>query len=483
MFPKTIVLLLAFLPFLASAQTTDQGTTDQVMRHQADSIVRSIRRPDIRKNMLYPWLAEGKKATRKSLQKLIDKCSADGGGIVILHPGTYYMDGPLRMKSGVELHLADGATLLFSSCPDDYLPVVLSRWEGTELYGRSSMIHAMGETDFAITGEGNAVIDANGGEMARWGMPGGRPDFVENVHGTHGETPEKPDVDRLRQMGGDLVPLGQRVFGKDAKLRPCAIELTACKRILIEGVTVKNSPFWCIHPLYCEDVAVKGVTIDSHFPNNDGCDPESSRRVLIENCTFRTGDDAVAIKSGRDADGRMVGRPSEDIVIRNCRFFSQCNGLCIGSEMSGGVKGVYMTGIEIGNVKNALLFKSNLDRGGYIENVFVDSIRIGDVAGAVLRFETNYFGYRGGNFPARYSDFSISNVTARSSQAYAIYYDGNPQKPITDISVENFTVDKAPHPYYLFHTRRCTFRNCTVGGVKLTEQLPESKERQQCDVW
>lgn len=483
MLRRTIKILAFALPLMMAVQVCEGAETAEALRHKADSIAMSIGRPEIGEDKTYTFGKAKKKNALPSLQKLIDRCSAEGGGTVVVRPGVYHLKGTLRMKSCVRLHLTDGATLLFSSSPDDYLPVVLSRWEGTELYGRSSMIHAMGETDFAITGEGNAVIDANGGEMARWGMPGGRPDFVENVHGTHGETPEKPDVDRLRQMGGDLVPLGQRVFGKDAKLRPCAIELTACKRILIEGVTVKNSPFWCIHPLYCEDVAVKGVTIDSHFPNNDGCDPESSRRVLIENCTFRTGDDAVAIKSGRDADGRMVGRPSEDIVIRDCRFFSQCNGLCIGSEMSGGVKGVYMTGIEIGNVKNALLFKSNLDRGGYIENVFVDSIRIGDVAGAVLRFETNYFGYRGGNFPARYSDFSISNVTARSSQAYAIYYDGNPQKPITDISVENFTVDKAPHPYYLFHTSRCTFRNCTVGGVKLTEQLPESKERQQCDVW
>ena len=248
-------------------------------------------------------------------------------------------------------------------------------------------------------------------------------------------------------------------------------------------MTLKNSPFWCIHPLYCEDVTVRRVTIDSHFPNNDGCDPESSRRVLIEDCTFRTGDDAVAIKAGRDADGRRVARPSEDIVIRRCRFYSKCNGLCIGSEMSGGVRGVYMTDIEVGNVKNALLFKSNLDRGGYIEDVFVDSISIGDVAGAVLRFETNYFGYRGGNFPARYSDFRISNVFARSSSAYAIYFDGNAAEPVSDITVSNFSVGNAPHPHYLYQTRRCTFNDCTVGGVKLPSVLPESAERQQCDVW
>lgn len=425
----------------------------------------------------------GEDDSRQALQLLIDQCSEAGGGVVVVPEGVHQMDGPLELKSHVRLHLCDSATLLFTSDPDAYLPVVFTRWEGTELYGRSSMIHAQGQTDVIITGEGSATIDANGGEMARWGMPGGKAGFEENVHGTHGETPETPDVNRLRQMGDDLTPVADRVFGKGTHLRPCAIEFNHCSQVRIEGITLKNSPFWCIHPLYCQDVVVRGVTIDSNFPNNDGCDPESCTDVLIEYCTFRTGDDAVAIKSGRDADGRRVNRPSENITIRNCRFFSKCNGLCIGSEMSGGVRNVRMTNIEIGDVKNALLFKSNLDRGGFIENVTLDSIRIGHVSGAVLRFETNYFGYRGGHFPARYQHFDIRNVSAKSADSYAIYYDGNEDEPITDIHVENFSVDAARHPHYLFHTNDCRFIHCVVNGQQLPETLPQDRERQQCDVW
>ncbi len=421
--------------------------------------------------------------SRKTLQSLINQCSADGGGIVVVPSGSHYMDGPLELKSNVNLHLNDGAELKFSSNPDDYLPPVLTRWEGTELYGRSSMIHAEGQQNIAITGDGSATINANGSEMAKWGMPMGVSEFKEIIHGTHGETPEKSDQERLRQLGNDLTPVSERVFGKGTFLRPCAIELNKCQAILIDGISLKDSPFWCIHPLYCEDVIVRNVTIDSHFPNNDGCDPESSSRVLIENCTFRTGDDAVAIKSGRDADGRRVNRPSENIIIRNCKFFSECNGLCIGSEMSGGVRNVFMHNIEIGNVKNALLFKSNLDRGGFIESVFVDSINIGNCAGAVLRFETNYFGYRGGNFPARYSNFHISNVDALSSDAYAIYYDGNEEEPISDIMVDNLRISKAAHPYYLFKTQNCSFNNTFVGKKKIPLHPKESKKRRQCDVW
>lgn len=462
----SVMLVVMVLPLAMHAQ-------------KSSKVAASVRQPEIGNDRVE--IPSG--MSRSDIQARIDDCSRNGGGTLYFLSGTYRLDGPLELKSGVRLHLADGAVLLFSSNPDDYLPVVATRWEGTELYGRSSMIHADGQHDIAVTGEGKAVVDAGGSEMARWGMPGGDPDFVENIHGTHGETPETADVERLRKMGDELVPVSGRVFGEGTKLRPCAMEFRECRRVLVEGITLKDSPFWCIHPLYCEDVTVRGVTIDSHFPNNDGCDPESSRRVLVENCTFLTGDDAIAIKSGRDADGRRVGRPSEDIVIRNCRFFSKCNGLCIGSEMSGGVKGVYMTGIEIGDVKNALLFKSNLDRGGYIEDVFIDSVSIGNVAGAVLRFETNYFGYRGGNMPARYSGFTINNVSAKSSAAYAIYFDGNEAEPIRGITVNNFIVDETPRPYYLFHTRDCRFNGCKVGGKKLPVALPESESRQQCDVW
>ena len=421
--------------------------------------------------------------TRECLQNAINKCSENGGGKVVVHAGVHDISGPILMKSNVCLHLTDGATLRFSSCPDSYLPEVFSRWEGTELYNRSSMIRAHNASNFSITGEGTAVIDANGKEMARWGMPGGDPAFVENVHGTHGDTPEKADVERLRTYGDKGTPVSQRVFGKETRLRPCAIEFISCRQMLIEGITLKDSPFWCIHPVYCTDVTVRNVTIDSHFPNNDGCDPESSERVLIENCTFQTGDDAIAIKAGRDADGRRVGKASRNIVIRNCRFFSKCNGLCIGSEMSGGIENVFMRNIVIGDVKNALLFKSNLDRGGYIKNVFVDSVEISSAAGAVLRFETNYFGYRGGNMPARYSDFSIRNVNAKRADSYAIYFDGNTREPIRNISVENFSVERAANATYLYKTQNCRFTNCQINGILLPCQPREDTERKQCDVW
>lgn len=402
--------------------------------------------------------------SRRLIQQAIDSCSLTGGGRVIISKGIYHLNGNLVLKSDVNLHLEKDACLLFSGKADDFLPEVWTRWEGTELYGHSPMIYAKHATNIAITGQG--VIDAQAErEFAPWSQI------------------EAPDRDRLRDMGEKLIPVTERIFGKGTLLRPSCIQFMGCSRILVEGVTIKNSPFWTIHPVYCDNVIVRRVTIDSHYPNNDGCDPESTSNVLIEDCIFRTGDDAIAIKAGRDADGREVGRPSKNIVIRNCLFQSECNGLCIGSEMSGGVENVYMDNIRIGTVKNALYFKSNRDRGGYIRNIQVSNITIERSKGAILRFETNYFGFRGGKHASLYEHFRISNVKAECSDHYAIFMDGYEEKPIRDIEIEHFHVQKAVYPYYLKCTESIRLKDATVNGKSLPENPEEHKERVTLDVY
>ena len=401
---------------------------------------------------------------QQALQQAIDSCSYYGGGVVDVAPGMYALNGPLKLKSNVNLHLQEGAYLQFSGRSKDFLPVVLTRWEGTELYGHSPMIYAYHATNIAITGKG--TIDAQAGlEFATWGPK------------------EANDRDRLREMGDKLTPVQERIFGEGTKLRPSFVQFYGCSRILVEDVTLKDSPFWTIHPVFCDNVIVRGVTIDSHFPNNDGCDPESTSNVLIENCTFRTGDDAVAIKAGRDTDGRATGRPSENIVVRNCSFFSECNGLCIGSEMSGGASNVYMENVEIGTVKNAIYFKSNKDRGGYIRNVVVNNIKVERAKGAILRFETNYFGYRGGNYQTIYEDFRITNVVAKEADNYAVFMEGNDDQKINDIVIENFTVEKARQACHLLNTADVRFVNTLINGEKIEEEQPEDTSKVVLDVW
>lgn len=400
----------------------------------------------------------------QALQQAVDSCSYYGGGVVDVAPGKYALNGPLKLKSNVNLHLQEGAYLQFSGRSKDFLPVVLTRWEGTEMYGHSPMIYAYHATNIAITGKG--TIDAQAGlEFATWGPK------------------EANDRDRLREMGDKLTPVQERIFGEGTILRPSFVQFYGCSRILVEDVTLKDSPFWTIHPVFCDNVIVRGVTIDSHFPNNDGCDPESTSNVLIENCTFRTGDDAVAIKAGRDTDGRATGRPSENIVVRNCSFFSECNGLCIGSEMSGGASNVYMENVEIGTVKNAIYFKSNKDRGGYIRNVVVNNITVERAKGAILRFETNYFGYRGGNHQTIYEDFRITNVVAKEADNYAVFMEGNDDQKINDIVIENFTVEKARQACHLLNTADVRFVNTLINGEKIEEEQPEDTSNVVLDVW
>ncbi len=457
---KHTITIFALCAAMAACGGNQQTGPADTPVSAADSIVGNIALtsfPD-REVSVAP-LGDSAACARQLLQGAIDSCSLAGGGRVTVGTGYYRINGPLHLKSNVNLHLQEGAYLQFSGRPADFLPVVLTRWEGTELYGHSPMIYAYHANNVALTGKG--TIDAQGGlEFAAWSQR------------------ESADRNRLREMGDKLVPVCERVFGQGTLLRPSCIQALGCSRVLIEDITVKDSPFWTIHPVYCDNVIVRGVTIDSHFPNNDGCDPESTCNVLIENCTFRTGDDAVAIKSGRDTDGRSIGRPSENIVIRNCLFHSECNGLCIGSEMSGGVENVHMSHITIGTVKNALYFKSNRDRGGYIRGVDVSHITVEHALGAILRFETNYFGYRGGDHPSRYEHFVISDVEAHLADRYGIFMDGSDVGNIDDILVRRFRVDQAAEAYYLMNTARIAFDSVTVNG----HVLPPTPLQSTCHV-
>lgn len=452
---RLLILLLAI--FVSSCAAEQRPLTPQ------EAIIANIARTSFPDR---EWVVEQREGVEMLpvLQQAIDSCSYYGGGRVTVQAGHYALNGPLRMKSNVNLHLEEGAYLQFSGRSADFLPVVLTRWEGTELYGHSPMIYAYHCTNIALTGRG--TIDAQGGkEFAAWSGI------------------EAEDRDRLREMGDKLTPVEERIFGAGTVLRPSMVQFYGCSRILVEDLTFKDSPFWTIHPVFCDNVIVRGVTIDSHFPNNDGCDPESTSNVLIENCTFRTGDDSVAIKSGRDTDGRSTGRPSENIVVRDCLFHSECNGLCIGSEMSGGAANVYMERVAIGTVKNAIYFKSNKDRGGYIRRVRVKDITVERARGAILRFETNYFGFRGGNYPAIYEDFVIENVKAKRADNYALFMEGNPEKRIRNIAIRNFHVADATHPYHLMLTEGVTLTNSSVNGAMLAETLPEDSEKIILDVY
>lgn len=423
----------------------------------ADSIVAGLD-PVIVPDMIYDVTdfgasGDGSTPSKDAFDRAMTECSDNGGGRIVVPRGVYYMDGPLVFKSNCEVHLEEGAVLDFSTDENDYLPAVLTRWEGTELYNYSPLVYAYHVQNIALTGDG--VINGNGSEkFSPWNHV------------------QKTEQEMLRYMGRTGVPVYRRVFGEGFRLRPGFIEPFGCTNVRIEGITIKDSPFWVIHPIFCSNVIVRGVTVDSHNYNNDGCDPESCRNVLIEDCTFSTGDDSIAIKSGRDNDAWRVGQPTENVVIRDCVFRSKINGVCIGSEIAGGVRNVFIENIRIPKASNAIYFKSNPDRGAYIENVYVRNIQADTVRTALVRFEPDYKGERSSFHPTFFDNFLIENVDCRQSMECGIYIAGFRELPVRNIRLKDITVGKVPVPYCLENGEQVDFDNVRING----KRLPSSPE-------
>ncbi len=385
---------------------------------------------------------------RPAINAAILKCSNEGGGRVVVPEGKWFSKGPIVLHSNVNLHVSKGATIYFSEEPEDYLPAVITVWEGTELYNYSPFIYAYHCNNIALTGKGT-------------------------LHGNAKNTfakmrPQRSEMQsKLRQMGIDQVPVRERYFGAKSIMPPNMIEPFGCKNVLIEDITIYDSPYWIIHPTFCDNVIVRGVTIDSYNKNNDGCDPEYTTNVLIENCTFRCGDDAIAIKAGRDQDAWRIGQKTANIVIRNCNFYSRHNGLCIGSEMAAGVENVYMYDTKISKCSNGIYFKSNLDRGGFIRNVWVNNIECDHVVTAFINFYTNYHGARGGFYPTTFENFHIENVIGHKSDLFGVYIVGIDGYPMKDITLRNVDIREAPTPYQMDFFENVKFYNVRINGEKM----------------
>jgi polygalacturonase len=277
-------------------------------------------------------------------------------------------------------------------------------------------------------------------------------------------------------MGAEGVPIEERIFGEGKWIRPSMIQFVECTNVLIENVKVIDSPFWVIHPVLCRNVTVRGVTVESWNGNNDGCDPDSSVDVLIENCVFRTGDDSIAIKSGRDQDGWKVGRGSENIVIRNVIMGSRHAGVCIGSEMSGGVRNVWVENCTVEAASSAFYFKANIDRGGVVENFWARGIKVAKAREALVRFGTTYHGYRGGNYPPIFRNFHLTDIECHEATTYGISLDGQPAAPIVNVRLERVIINKAKQELWLRHTKEVHFKDVEINGKKQPSNPPESAE-------
>jgi len=370
-----------------------------------------------------------------AIAKAIAACAAAGGGRVVV-PAGRWRTGAIRLESNVNLHVAGDATLVFDPDPRRY-PTVPTHWEGMECRNYSALIYAADETNVAVTGSG--VLDGSATEETWWAWKS-KADRARKI-----PVKQTADRDRLVEMVAAGTPPDQRVFGAGHFLRPNFIQPYRCTNVLIEGITLINSPMWEVHPVLCTNVIVRGVTARTLGPNNDGCNPECCRDVLIEDCVFETGDDCIAIKSGRNDDGRRIGVPSENIVIRRCSFKDGHGGVTLGSEISGGVRNVFVSDCRMDSpdLDRAFRFKSNAVRGGTLENVRIRDVTIGQVGKEVLCVEFDYEeGAKGDHRPVL-RGVTIERVTAaQSGQVLAI-------RPIPNSLVEDIVI------------RDCVFRGAT----------------------
>lgn len=409
----------------------------------------------------YGAVADGRADCTAAFVSAITACHAAGGGRVVVPPGRF-LTGAIHLRSNVNLHVSSGATIAFSTDPAKYLPNVLTRFEGVEVMNYSPLIYAFDCENVAVTG--NGTLDGQADNAHWWGWKGNA------AYGWKAGQPRQNEArEKLFDMAERGVPSAERLFGEGGYLRPSFIQPYRCRNVLIEDVKVVASPMWEIHPVLSSNITVRGVTVATHGPNNDGCNPESCRDVLIERCFFDTGDDCIAIKSGRNADGRRIATPSENIIVRECDMRDGHGGVTIGSEISGGVRNVFAERCRMDspNLDRALRFKNNASRGGTLEHVYMRDVTVGQVADAVLQIDFLYEEGANGAFIPVVRDVEMRNVRSSKSN-YALYLRGLEKGTIADVRIIDCTFDQVAKPSVVERVEGLRIVNTRVNGQPVT---------------
>lgn len=406
-----------------------------------EAILERIWRPRI-PDVAYPVPAFGVvpdsgRIQTELLQKAIDTASENGGGRVVV-PAGHYRTGALRLKSGVELHLASEDTVLtfVNEAVEVHYPVVFSHWEATPCYNFSPLLYACDAQDIALTGKG--ILDGGADATHWWDWH----HQVEEAWSADKKDRQLEDRKALRRMNEEGVPVEERVFGPGHFLRPPFIQPIRCKRVLLKGVTLKNSPMWQLNPVLCESLTVEGMTLSSHGANNDGCDPESCSGVRIAGCRFDTGDDCISLKSGRDRDGREADRPCEYVLIEGNEFADGHGGIALGSEMSGGIRFVLAEKNHFSSrhLTYALRLKSNARRGGRVEDIILADSVMEHVQGAAVHGTMLYEDGRSGEDLPVFRNITIEKIRARGGD-YGIFLEAFEEVPITGLVLRDIRID------------------------------------------
>ena len=402
-----------------------------------------------------------------AIQQAIDMASKQGGGMVLV-PSGFWLTGPIKLLSNVNLHISSGAVLQFSNKPKDY-PLIRTNWEGVDAIRAQSPISAKGQRNIAITGSG--IIDGAGeawrpvkkgkltaGEWDKLIHSGGVLDSKkETWYPTEGAL-KASTMDRPGVIAAGFTEANTEEIKEF--LRPNMISLRECEQVLLEGVTFQNSPAWNIHPLLCKHLTVENIHVKNPWfaQNGDGIDIESCEFVSVRNSKFDVGDDGICLKSGKDAEGRKRARPSAHILIENCIVFHGHGGVVVGSEMSGGVHDLFVNNCQFLDTDVGLRFKTMRGRGGVVENVFIRDISMKNIAGEAILFDMYYQGKdpvstfgNGGETPKielvpvnegtpQFKNIFIDNVVAKGAET-GLLIRGLPEMPIHHIELNNIDIE------------------------------------------
>lgn len=396
-----------------------------------------------------------------AIQAAIDSLSVQGGGRVIV-PSGRFLTGSLQLKSGVELCLsAPDAVLAFSTQTDEeHYPLTLVHWEGTPCYNYSPLIYAIDAEDISITGPG--LLDGQASEQAWWCWH----HQTENAWASDGRNLQKKARMALRQMNIDGVPVAQRRFGDGSYLRPNFIQLLRCRRVLLNGFSIRRSPMWQVNPVLCESITMDGLSLESYGPNSDGIDPESCTGVLIQHCRFATGDDCISLKSGRDRDGREASTPCQNVLIRHNLFADGHGGIALGSEASGGIRNViaHHNHFDSPNLTYALRLKTNARRGGVMENIWFHDCSIRSVGGAAIHGTMLYEDGRQGSHLPVFRNIAMENITAHGGQ-YGIFLEAFREVPITGLVLRHIRINGAVHALRAMNWQHPVMEDVRINGM------------------
>ena len=442
------ITLAALIPALLLAHSclnaAPAGNGEPIEPVQAPFEMPQLERPDIPDRSFdirdFGAVKGGEVKNTEAIARAVAACAAAGGGKVVVPFGTW-LTGPVHLRSNIELHLSEGSRLVFSDRFEDYLPVVLTRVGGIEIYNYSSLVYARDCENIAITGKGQ--LDGNAGRWWEW---------------------KSKETREFFDMGSAGVPVEERVFGtEEAAIRPSFVNLVNCRNILLEDFTIGGGPNWTLHPVYCENIIIRKVTVDTWGPNNDGIDPDSCRNLLIEHCRFNTEDDCVVLKSGYNEDGWRVGRPTENVVMRHCFSNRGHGGLVIGSEMSGDVRNVYMHNCLFEGTDRAVRIKSRRGRGGVVENVTAENLVVKDMQREVVILNMEYpsdtKALTNQEAPV-FRNITVRDVVAEGAPV-AIRVVGLEDSPIEDLRFENMTLHTT-EGILLKHVRGVEFHQVLV---------------------